>query len=86
MATVQVGGHITLLFSIHDDALLPRNQGSRGAGICLDKGVRVSIQETGRAETIEEGQEMAGWDKDIPSIKAKGSSLLSLFKSSSFFA
>ncbi len=72
MATVQVGGHITLLFSIHDDALLPRNQGSRGAGICLDKGVRVSIQETGRGETIEEGQEMAGWDKDIPPIKAKG--------------
>ena len=33
MATVRVGGHITLLFSIHDDALLPRNQGSRGAGL-----------------------------------------------------
>ena len=41
MATVRVGGHITLLFSIHDDALLPRNQGSRGAGLCLEKGVQV---------------------------------------------
>ena len=72
MATVQVGGHITLLFSIHDDALLPRNQGSRGVGICLEKGVRVSIEETGRTDAIEEGQEMAGWDQDIPEIKAKG--------------
>ena len=72
MATVQVGGHITLLFSIHDDALLPRNQGSRGAGLSLAKGVRVSIKETGRSEVIEEGQEMAGWDQDIPSIRSKG--------------
>ena len=72
MATVEVGGHITLLFSIHDDALLPRNQGSRGAGLCLEHGVRVSIQETGRSEVIEAGQEMAGWDQDIPAVKAKG--------------
>ena len=72
MATVQVGGHITLLFSIHDDALLPRNQGSRGAGLCLEKGVRVTIQETGRSEVIEEGQQMAGWNQDVPEIKAKG--------------
>ncbi len=72
MATVQVGGHITLLFSIHDDALLPRNQGSRGAGLCLEKGVSVTIQQTGRTKVIEEGQEMAGWDQDIPETKAKG--------------
>ena len=72
MATVRVGGHITLLFSIHDDALLPRNQGSRGAGICLEHGVSVSIQESGRSEVIEAGQEMAGWDQDIPDIKSKG--------------
>ena len=72
MATVRVGGHITLLFSIHDDALLPRNQGSRGAGICLENGVQVSIQETGRTEAIQEGQEMAGWNQDIPAIQTKG--------------
>ena len=72
MATVRVGGHITLLFSIHDDALLPRNQGSRGAGLCLEKGVQVSIQETGRTTAIEEGQEMAGWDQDILPVQAKG--------------
>ena len=72
MATVQVGGHITLLFSIHDDALLPRNQGSRGAGLCLEKGVRVTIEETGRSEVIEKGQEMAGWSQDILEIKSKG--------------
>ena len=78
MATVQVGGHITLLFSIHDDALLPRNQGSRGAGLSLEKGVRVSIQETGRSEVIEEGQEMAGWDQDIPEVKSKGVAEISI--------
>ena len=72
MATVRVGGHITLLFSIHDDALLPRNQGSRGAGFCLEKGVEVSIQETGRTVAIKEGQEMAGWDQDIPAVQQKG--------------
>ena len=72
MATVRVGGHITLLFSIHDDALLPRNQGSRGAGFCLEKGVEVSIQETGRTDVIEEGLEMAGWDQDIPAVQQKG--------------
>jgi len=78
MATVQVGGHITLLFSIHDDALLPRNQGSRGAGLSLEKGVRVSIQETGSSEIIEEGQEMAGWDQDIPEVKSKGMAEISI--------
>lgn len=78
MATVQVGGHITLLFSIHDDALLPRNQGSRGAGLCLEHGVCVSIEETGRSEVIEAGQEMAGWDQDIPAIKSKGMSEITI--------
>jgi len=78
MATVRVGGHITLLFSIHDDALLPRNQGSRGAGFCLEKGVEVSIQETGRTDAIEEGQEMAGWDRDIPAVRQKGEIKLSI--------
>lgn len=72
MATVRVGGHITLLFSIHDDALLPRNQGSRGAGLCLQKGVQVTIQERGRTEAVVKGQQMAGWEQDIPEIKSKG--------------
>ena len=78
MATVRVGGHITLLFSIHDDALLPRNQGSRGAGLSLEKGVRVSLRETGRTTAIEEGQEMAGWDQDIPSVQVKGETTLNV--------
>ena len=78
MATVRVGGHITLLFSIHDDALLPRNQGSRGAGFCLEKGVEISIHETGRTVAIEEGQEMAGWDQDIPAVKVKGKTELNI--------
>ena len=72
MATVRVGGHITLLFSIHDDAILPRNQGSRGAGMCLEKGVVATIDPTGQAEPEEQGQEMAGWQRDVLEIKGKG--------------
>jgi len=72
MATVRVGGHITLLFSIHDDAILPRNQGSRGAGMCLEKGVVATIDPIGQAEPEEQGQEMAGWQRDVLEIKGKG--------------
>ena len=72
MATVRVGGHITLLFSIHDDAILPRNQGSRGAGMCLEKGVVATIEPIGLAEPEEQGQEMAGWQRDVIEIKGKG--------------
>jgi pantoate kinase len=43
-STTHVGGHITLLFSISDDALLPRRQGSRGAGLCLKDGVNVIVE------------------------------------------
>ena len=42
--TVQVGGHVTLLFSIHSKQLLARNQGSRGAGFCLEDGVEVTAK------------------------------------------
>jgi pantoate kinase len=41
---VQVGGHVTLLFSIHSKPLLSRNQGSRGAGLCLEDGVIASVK------------------------------------------
>ncbi len=34
-----VGGHVTLIFSIHDDADSLLEQGSRGAGLSLDRGV-----------------------------------------------
>ena len=78
MATVRVGGHITLLFSIHDDAILPRNQGSRGAGMCLEKGVVATIEPNGQAEPEEQGQEMAGWQRDVPEIKGKGSTDVSI--------
>lgn len=39
--TMKVGGHITLLFSIQSDSNDLDQQGSRGAGICIDKGVEV---------------------------------------------
>jgi pantoate kinase len=44
--TVQVGGHVTLLFSIHSKSLLARNQGSRGAGLCLEDGVEATVKIT----------------------------------------
>ncbi len=43
-STVQVGGHVTLLFSIHSELLLARNQGSRGAGLCLEDGVEATAK------------------------------------------
>ena len=45
--TVQVGGHVTLLFSIHSKQLLARNQGSRGAGLCLEDGVEATVKKVG---------------------------------------
>ncbi len=41
---VRIGGHITLLFSIHSNSLLARNQGSRGAGFCLVDGVEAKAK------------------------------------------
>lgn len=41
--SVHVGGHVTLLFSIHSEALLPRNQGSKGAGFCIEHGVVATV-------------------------------------------
>ena len=42
-----VGGHVTLIFSIQDDAESLLEQGSRGAGISLDRGV--IIEDTGES-------------------------------------
>lgn len=42
-----VGGHVTLIFSIQDDAESLLEQGSRGAGISLDRGV--IIEATGES-------------------------------------
>lgn len=42
--TVQVGGHVTLLFSVHSKPLLARNQGSKGAGFCLEDGVLSTVR------------------------------------------
>ena len=36
-----MGGHITLIFSIHDDSEILLEQGSRGAGLALDRGVEI---------------------------------------------
>ena len=44
--SIKIGGHITLLFSIQSKSFDLDEQGSRGAGICIHKGVEVST--TGR--------------------------------------
>tara|TARA_B100000686_G_scaffold340887_1_gene417366 strand:- start:5208 stop:6176 length:969 start_codon:yes stop_codon:yes gene_type:complete len=46
----QCGAHITLIFTIEDSNLDPLEQGSRGAGLCLDDGV----------EAIAKGEEGGG--------------------------
>ncbi len=42
--TVHVGGHVTLLFSVNSKRLLARNQGSKGAGFCLEDGVESTVR------------------------------------------
>ena len=39
-----VGGHVTLIFSVQDDSAHLLEQGSRGAGISLDRGVIIEVQ------------------------------------------
>lgn len=41
-----VPGHVTGFFEIHDEAEDVRQRGSRGAGICLSKGVRTTVEVT----------------------------------------
>ena len=41
-----VGGHVTLIFSIQDDAENLIDQGSRGAGLSLDRGVIIVADAT----------------------------------------
>ena len=49
----QCGAHITLLFTIDDSSEDPVNQGSRGAGICLNDGVEaIAKGEDGSGELI----------------------------------
>ena len=42
--TVRCGGHVTLLFSIHSDVEDPLQQGSRGAGFCVEAGAECTVQ------------------------------------------
>ena len=52
MVEVNVGGHITLLFTIDTSARLPRSQGSRGAGFTVDHGVRLKAQLIKKEEAL----------------------------------
>ena len=44
-ASFNIGGHITLFFTIEKEGRLLRNQGSRGVGFNVTDGVQVSISE-----------------------------------------
>lgn len=46
-ASAFVPGHVTGFFSIHDQSRKMRHRGSRGAGICLSKGVHTVVGITG---------------------------------------
>ena len=59
-----VGGHVTLLFSIHSEPLLARNQGSKGAGLCLEHGVISTVKNLPQGDDeISSSQWMAGDSK-----------------------
>jgi len=52
-----VGGHITLIFSIHDDSTNLLEQGSRGAGLSLDHGIEITaIANAGSGQISVEGE------------------------------
>ena len=44
MGHATCGGHVTLLFTVEDSEIEPYLQGSRGAGLCLDTGCKVSVR------------------------------------------
>ena len=48
--TVHVGGHVTLLFSVNSKQLLARNQGSKGAGLCLEDGVESTVRHLSKGQ------------------------------------
>ena len=69
-------GHITLIFSIHDSSLLPRAQGSRGVGICLEDGVRVELVHTGKVSPDSDVKTSHGQSVDIPAVYSKTGELI----------
>ena len=75
---VQVGGHVTLLFSIHSKPLLSRNQGSRGAGLCLEDGVIASARKLSGSDDIISVTKMNG--KSFPQGEALYADLLNSFR------
>ena len=56
-----VGGHITLIFSVKDDSERLLEQGSRGAGISLDRGVIIEATcEPGNGQLVMNGDAPSG--------------------------
>ena len=82
------GGHVTLLFTVEDDAPEAHLQGSRGAGICLDTGCDVAARgltgdwgldirfegHQGNADLVREIIEVVA--EDLPQIKQKNWTLI----------
>lgn len=56
--SVKIGGHITLIFEIDTSSENLDQQGSRGAGICIDKGVNITtIAKKGNGAVIIDSEE-----------------------------
>ncbi len=64
MVEVRAGGHITLLFTIEKKQRLYRDQGSRGIGFSIDKGVRIIVTREDHSLAISQSEYNVGIDPD----------------------
>ncbi|MEK9731457.1 MAG: hypothetical protein VW230_06835 [Candidatus Poseidoniales archaeon] len=66
MIEVRAGGHITLIFTVEKQERLYRDQGSRGIGFSIDKGVRVKVTLEDPSSTIPRSKFSVGTAPDDP--------------------
>jgi len=64
MIEVRAGGHITLLFTIEKKQRLFRDQGSRGIGFSIDKGVKVIAKREDHSLAISQSEYNVGINPD----------------------
>jgi pantoate kinase len=72
MIEVHAGGHITLIFTVEKQERLYRDQGSRGIGFSIDKGVRVRVDRRDPKSTIPSSEYSVGTAPDEPLQMEKG--------------
>ena len=64
MVEARAGGHITLLFTIEKKQRLYRDQGSRGIGFSIDKGVQVIVMREDHSLAISQSEYNVGISPD----------------------